>query len=179
MKKVLIGGAIVALLMVYQNCSFDAKHSGDFASSFGKSCQAILKTAYRNTYYSSWFRSGNNSQNCTPCHAGGGEAGPTRSFAHSDFEKAFEAFSTIGRTRVQLNGVNPAHKPPHTGPQNQSIIDSAAATWRAAEAAAADCSGSVEVVTVSKAAPANVYTTNPADNAAVAWPRLTLISIPN
>lgn len=174
MKKVLIGSAVVALLMVYQNCSFDARHSGGVTDtlSLGKSCQDILKNAYKTTYYNAWFRNGNATQNCVPCHAGGGEAGPSRSFAHADFEQAFAAFSTIGRTRVQLNGVNPNHKPPHTGPQNQFIIDSAQSTWKAAEAAAATCNGSAEIVTVSKSAPANVYTSNPSDNAATAWPRI-------
>ncbi|MBX3023217.1 MAG: hypothetical protein KF799_16200 [Bdellovibrionales bacterium] len=176
MRKILLGIGLAALLVVYQNCSLDAKHMGaasnDF-SSFGKACDAILKNAYMSTYYNV-FRSGDATRNCIPCHASGGEAGPSRAFASADFNKAFEAFSTTGRTRVQANMLNPNHKPPHTGAQNQSVVDGAKAAWDAAEAAARACSGTGgEVITINKAAPANVYTTTPGDNAATAWPRIS------
>jgi hypothetical protein len=169
MKKWLIGAATAALVIVYQNCAFKSARGG--ADLYSQGCTAILKQAYLTTYYNAWFRSGDSNHNCIPCHAGGGEAGPSREFANADPEKAFEVFSTIGRSRVENNGINSGHKPPHTGPQNQSYLNSASSVWSSAEAAADKCNGSTEVKVAEVAPPTNVYTATFADN--VVWPKIT------
>lgn len=175
MKKLLIGcGLTAALLVGFQNCT--GTHWGSVAtlsSVSGKGCETVLMNAYLQTYYNNWFRSESASRNCIPCHDSGGAAGASREFAHADFTKAFASFQAIGRARIEANGLNAAHQAPHTGPHNQGLVDAARDKWIAAETAAAQCGGVNEVKTVKKSAPANVYTTNPGDNANTAWPRLT------
>lgn len=171
--------ALSAVLMVvaFQNCSLSSEHdTGAMATDTivaGKGCDAYLMQAFKNLYYQPWFTSGDANHNCLPCHAAGGEAGPQRSFANADINLAFSAFAALGRSRVEANGQNAGHKPPHTGPQNSDIVSSAQATWNAAEAAASACNGGTELFTVAKKAPANVYTTTPADTATTPWPMLS------
>lgn len=174
-KKIAMASAVAGLLLAYQNCGMKAAPgAGDGSSeALAKSCQDSLKEAYRKTYWATWFRASSAQNNCTSCHDAGGSAGPAKEFATGNLDHSYSVFNSIGRAKVEAMGLNTTHKPPHTGPQNQAFVDNAKATWSAAEAAAAACNGTTEIVTSPKGAPANVYTTTPADTAATAWPRLT------
>lgn len=152
-----------AVLVAYQNCSMQSAHdNGDDLASLAKTCENALAVTYRQTYYKS-FR-----QNCTSCHDTGGESG--RPFASKNFNEAWLSFSSVGRAKIEYNATNAGHKAPKTGPQHQALIDGAKAAWAAAEAMVEQCNAAQEITTTKKTLPANVYTTNPGNNAA--WPQL-------
>jgi len=154
----------VVIMLSYQNCSLRSTHQDYSLSSLNAGCKESLRSAYMNTYYST-FRA-----KCTSCHDSGGAAGATRSFASSNPDQALEAFLGLGRSRVEQMAVNSSHQFPRTGPDNQAMITNAQATWAMAEAAASACGGTTEVITTPKSQP-TIYTTSPANN--VAWPRIT------
>ena len=157
--------ATIGLVAAYQNCSLSPSYvAGTSAlSSLNKGCDQPLAQVFAKTYYTFARRE------CTSCHDNG-EAGASRAFADSNLSLAFDKFRSLGRARVETMMLNAGHKPPHTGPQNQGLVDSSKPLWVAAETAAARCTGANPFITTAKAAPAAVYTTKPADGAV--WPKL-------
>ncbi len=155
---------LLALFFGFQNCSMTATHQSGYEDFSSKSCEAAVAAVYRQTYYPA-FRTA-----CTSCHDTGGTSG--RPFASANFNEAFNSFISVTRNNVERMAVNPGHQPPRTGPQHQALIDSAQDKFKEAEAIAAKCTSATNIETISKPAPANVYTGNP-PNPTANWPRLT------
>ncbi|MGE4130713.1 MAG: hypothetical protein AB7F86_03700 [Bdellovibrionales bacterium] len=153
-----------ATLMVvsFQNCSMSSSHQkfNEFSS---KACQATVADAYKKTYYEAFKVA------CGSCHGAGGISG--RPLASNNFDEAVNSFQSIGRAKVELNAVNPGHKPPWTGPQNADLIVNSKSIWRDADVVLEECYGEAnDIKTIEKKLPANTYTQNPNNNAT--WPKL-------
>ncbi len=73
---------------------------------------------------------------CATCHQNGPGLG---SFANSDFQTAYNAFNSLGRTRVERNFLNPAHQATVTGAMNQPLVDRYRAAWTKADESFAKC----------------------------------------
>lgn len=162
----IFAGVVLAVFAGFQNCSLTPSYEAGVSalSSLNKGCNQSIAQVFAKTYYP-FMRN-----ECTSCHDNG-EAGNARAFADADLSSAFDKFISLGRTRVEAQMLNAGHKPPHTGPQNQGLIDSTKERWVLAEANAARCAGSNPFVTTAQTAPAAVYTTTPADSAT--WPKLS------
>ncbi len=86
--------------------------------------------AFGATYYQTFVRK------CASCHKNGPGLG---AFANADFQTAFYAFDSLGRTRVERNFLNPAHQPAVTGAMNKNIVERNVAVWKKAEESFANC----------------------------------------
>jgi mono/diheme cytochrome c family protein len=126
-----IGGFI--LLVAFNNCDkgfmmLDTPGEGAFAS--GSDCEASLMKIYENTYH------GFLSQTCNNCHIVGPGIGK---FASPNVTTSYASFVSIGADKINSQAVNEAHKPPYTGSQNISSINSYKATWADAQISYAAC----------------------------------------
>lgn len=172
LHRIMILLGVIGLVVSFQNCGMTPSHTGGSSdnSLASKGCGNFLKEAYRQTYYPV-FR---NSAHCVGCHAESGQAGDSRWFAASNFDMAYERFSSIGRSKIESFAVS-QHKPPYTGADLQPIVNTAQSLWTEAENAESACSGSLEVVTTAKSIPTTITTvTDP--NAApgtAAWTTLS------
>ena len=117
--------------MLFQNCGAPL-HQGVTASftQFSGSCEAPLMNTFGNTYYQTF------KTKCATCHQNGPGLG---SFANTDFQTAYNAFNSLGRTRVERNLLNPAHQATVTGAMNQPLVDRSLAAWTKAEESFAKC----------------------------------------
>lgn len=114
------------LVVLFQNCG-EPQHTNlttDSAVQFSGSCDTSLMTTFNRTYYS-FFKN-----RCAKCHDTGPGIGL---FANKDFQTAFLAFNSLGRSRVERNILNAGHQPTVTGPQNQGLVDQHSAAWATAE----------------------------------------------
>ncbi len=142
--------AFLTSVLFYQNCGAPL-HSNVTASftQFSGSCEAPLMNAFGSTYYQTF------QTKCATCHQDGPGLG---SFANKDFQTAFNAFNSLGRTRVERNFLSPAHQAGLTGAMNQPLVDRSAAVWQRAEESFATCAQNsgediipgLEIVTLSK-----------------------------
>ena len=108
----------------FNGCSKDVENvSSKNASS--TDCDPILVESFKATYYPFLV------QNCNGCHVPGGLG--NGAFADSNPDSAYDAFALKGAARVRANAVNPNHKPPATGPQHQTTINTFDVAWKVAE----------------------------------------------
>jgi hypothetical protein len=126
-----IGGFI--LLVAFNNCDkgfmmMDVPGEGAFAS--GSDCEASLMKIYENTYH------GFLSQTCNNCHIVGPGIGK---FASPNVATSYASFVSIGADKINSQAINDAHKPPYTGSQNISSINSYKAAWADAQIGYAAC----------------------------------------
>ncbi len=107
-------------------------HDGVTASftQFSGSCEAPLMNTFGSTYYQTF------KNKCATCHQNGPGLG---SFANADFQTAYNAFNSLGRTRVERNFLNAAHQATITGAMNQSLVDRSQTAWTKAEESFAKC----------------------------------------
>ena len=97
-----------------------------------------MMNAFGSTYYQTF------KYKCASCHQNGPGLG---AFANADFQTAYNAFYSLGRTRVERNFLNPAHQATVTGPMNQTLVDRSQSAWQKAEASFAECAkGSEEII---------------------------------
>ncbi|MES3037787.1 MAG: hypothetical protein V4736_07765 [Bdellovibrionota bacterium] len=124
------------ILTSFQNCG---KHSTSGSGSNGVSkifsgavstCEKALPELYRTTYYP--LLTGK----CISCHTNGPGIGK---FGHPDLTTSYNAFRSIGRTKIDNQAVNAAHNPPYTGAVNQTAINNFKTVWTQAEADVKDC----------------------------------------
>lgn len=106
----------------------DVPGEGAFAS--GSDCEASLMKIYENTYH------GFLSQTCNSCHIVGPGIGK---FASPSVATSYASFVSIGADKINSQAINDAHKPPYTGSQNISSINSYKAAWADAQISYAAC----------------------------------------
>ncbi len=96
----------------------------------GSVCEAQLLQAYSASFFPVV------SNKCKACHVVGPGLG---AFASPDINTSLASFRELGAARIKANAVNPNHKPPYTGSQNQPDIDAADAVWTAASSTYLTC----------------------------------------
>lgn len=107
--------------MVFQNCTRSI-HSIDeslLASSSG--CQAILEASFKQTYHVF------TQSRCNSCHVFGGRG--KGAFADRGAAQAWAAFQLVGYAKLEEFALDPTHKSPFTGPQNQADMDQYKEQW--------------------------------------------------
>jgi mono/diheme cytochrome c family protein len=116
----------VLLTVGYTNCGLPFRSDSELAS-VGVSrsaCETDLQATYKSTYLPLI------TQNCASCHNDAGVA-PLK-LASSDQSLAFNAFMQATESLVQANAVNPSHAAGRTGPQLQTVVSAAHATFQPA-----------------------------------------------
>ena len=116
---------LLAVPMSYNSCS--SNHSGDESLAFSA---ASSKACGLDTYYARTWRPFVQSK-CATCHIPGGQG--KGAFAGSNLAQAYQAFSLAGFSKVGRYAVDPAHKPPYTGPANKDKVDKLLKNWAEAE----------------------------------------------
>lgn len=124
MRKVLsilitITGLTVPIL--FNSC--DAQHdegSMNFSSLSANSCDQILIEGF--VPFHNFLKT-----SCSNCHFSGGSG--SGAFADDNIGTALQVFRAKGVDKISQFALNPSHKAPYTGEQNQSDIDSAKKIW--------------------------------------------------
>ena len=96
--------------------------TGSSGSTGGATCEDDLLKVYKNSYHAFL------SKTCVACHVNGPGVG---AFASSDVQTSIDSFLAIGVDKIKANAVNPNHKPPVTGTQNQTQVNNADVMWNA------------------------------------------------
>ena len=119
MSKVTVFLLSIAVMVGYTNCG-KPQHVVNGVVASSAYCESQILQVFEKTYYPFLV------QKCAGCHATGPGFG---FFASDNSERAIDSFLSIGESKIKMMAVNAAHNPPYTSPDNQPVINTAAAEF--------------------------------------------------